>query len=81
VTVGRVGVGGHSAQGSRPQALRCSELALGSYSSQFKVERQYQPIRMVAGRRNQSFLSFNHFRKACNHPNLYAAVEIRESCV
>jgi putative oxidoreductase len=23
---------------------------------------------------------FHHFRKPCNHPNLYAAVEIRERC-
>jgi hypothetical protein len=30
----------------------------------------------VAGLGNQSFFSFNHFRKPCNHPNLYAAVEI-----
>ena len=28
---------------------------------------------MVAGRRNQSLFYFNHFRKPCNHPNLYAA--------
>jgi hypothetical protein len=41
----------------------------------------YRTIRMVAGRRNQSFIAFNHFRKPCNHPNLYAAAEIRESCV
>jgi hypothetical protein len=33
---------------------------------------------MVAGLRNQSLFSFNHFRKPCNHPNLYDAVEIRE---
>jgi hypothetical protein len=38
-------------------------------------------IQMVAGRRNQSFFVFNHFRKPCNHPNFYAAVEIRASCV
>ena len=34
---------------------------------------------MVAGRRNQSLFYFNHFRKPCNHPNLYAVVDIRES--
>jgi len=34
-----------------------------------------------SGLRNQSFFSFNHFRKPCNHPNCNAAVEIRESCV
>ena len=26
-----------------------------------------------------SFFSLNHFRTSCNHPNLYATVEIRES--
>src|SRR5216683_361578 len=28
-------------------------------------------IRYVSGRRNQSFFYFNHFRKLCNHPNLW----------
>jgi len=32
------------------------------------------------GRRTQSCLSFNHFQP-CNQPELYAAVEIRESGV
>ena len=32
------------------------KLALGSHSSQFKVERQYQPSRMVAGPRNHERL-------------------------
>jgi hypothetical protein len=36
---------------------------------------------MVASRRNQNIFAFNHFRRPCNHPNLYAEVEIRESCV
>jgi hypothetical protein len=34
---------------------------------------------MVAGRRNQSFFSFNHFRKPCNHPNLYRSGYSRTS--
>ena len=33
--------------------------------------------------RNVGFIgfSFNHFRKPCNHPDVYAAAEIQESCV
>jgi hypothetical protein len=34
-----------------------------------------------SSRRDQTVFSCNHFRKPCNRPNLYAAVEIRESCV
>jgi len=34
-----------------------------------------------SGPGNQNFFPFNNFRKPRNHPNLYAAVEIRESCV
>ena len=26
-----------------------------------------------SGQRNQSYFAFNHFRKPCNHPNLYFA--------
>jgi len=37
--------------------------------------------RFKSGLRNQNFFAFNHFRKPRSHPNLYAAVEIRESCV
>src|SRR5437879_6414572 len=35
--------------------------------------------RFKSAHRNQNFFSFNHFRKPCNHPNLCASVEIRES--
>jgi hypothetical protein len=28
-------------------------------------------MRMVAGRCNQSFFAFNHFRRPHNHPNLW----------
>jgi len=31
--------------------------------------------------RNQNFFPFSNFCEACNHPNLYAVAEIRESCV
>jgi len=34
---------------------------------------------MVAGLRNQSLISFNHFRKTCNHPNLYRSGYSRTS--
>jgi hypothetical protein len=34
---------------------------------------------MVAGLYNQSLFSVNHFRKACNHPNLYAELGTRQS--
>jgi hypothetical protein len=42
---------------------------------------QHSSIRCVSGRRNQGSLSFNYFRRPCNHPNLCAAVEIPERCV
>jgi hypothetical protein len=32
-----------------------------------------------SSRRNQTFFSFNHFRKPRNHPNSYVAMEILES--
>ena len=46
--------------------------------NQFATELYAQELRIryVSGRRNQTFFSFNYFRKPCNHPNSYAAREI-----
>jgi len=44
-----------------------------------KTERWGQQLRMVASLCNQSFFSFNNFRKPCNDPNLYRSGYSRTS--
>jgi hypothetical protein len=38
-------------------------------------------VKFKSGPRNQNFFPFSNFCEACNHPNLYAVEEIRESWV